>query len=98
MLTDAVEWGEHSDYSHQSASYSNTVWASRRADCAHLGEVLNADSRRAVLNRLLALMKLANIRPHLSGAADGGKKLSDAWIIFLRLQSELSNLTSQTNQ
>lgn len=77
MLTDAAERGEHSDYS-SPALRSSTLRASRRADGAHLGEVLNTDSRSTVLNRLLVLMKLANVRPHLSGAADGGEKLSDA--------------------
>lgn len=78
MLTDAAEWGEHSDYSSPALRSSITLQASRRAEGAHLGEVLNTDSRSTVLNRLLVLMKLANVRPHLSGAADGGEKLSDA--------------------
>lgn len=45
---------------------SSSLQVSRQAEGVHLGEVLNPDSRSAVLNCLHILKKLANVRPHLS--------------------------------
>ncbi len=54
---------------------SSTLQASRRADGAHLGEVLNADSRSAVLNRLLALMKASQHSPSSVGCSWWRRKI-----------------------
>lgn len=59
----------HSRLRTEALHSSSTLQGSIRADGAHLGEVLNADSRNAFLNRLPVVTKLANAWPHLSRAA-----------------------------
>jgi len=73
---------------------SSTQRASRRADGAHLGEVLNADSRSAVLNRLLALMKQANVRVQLKAAKNC--QMHESY--FFSSNPIFQIFTSQTNQ